>query len=154
MAGTSPGTTWGEICAGNSSEVRAAEHLTIPIRDQLRVDPAIDDEHALRTIGDPVLHGIEIGERPHNNAIGAMATAAARGLVIPDDLSIIGYNDIPVVSKLPVPLTTIREPFNLIARGAIDLLLDETPNHTGEIPTIVATPTLIPRQSTAAPRSR
>jgi LacI family transcriptional regulator len=88
-----------------------------------------------------------------NNAIGVMAAAAARGLRIPDDLSVIGYNDIPVVSKLPVPLTTIREPFNLIARGAIDLLLDETPNHTGEIPTIVATPTLIPRQSTAAPRT-
>ena len=49
-----------------------------------------------------------------------MSTAAARGLVIPDDLSIIGYNDIPVVSRLPVPLTTIREPFNHIARGAID----------------------------------
>ena len=89
-----------------------------------------------------------------NNAIGVMAAAAARGLRIPDDLSVIGYNDIPVVSKLPVPLTTIREPFNLIARGAIDLLLDETPNHTGEIHTIVATPTLIPRQSTAAPSNR
>ena len=89
-----------------------------------------------------------------NNAVGVMAAAAARGLRIPDDLSVIGYNDIPVVSKLPVPLTTIREPFNLIARGAIDLLLDETPNHTGEIHTIVATPTLIPRQSTAAPSNR
>jgi len=89
-----------------------------------------------------------------NNAIGAMSTAAARGLVIPDDLSIIGYNDIPVVSRLPVPLTTIREPFNNIARGAIDLLLDETPNPTGEVRTIVATPTLIPRKSTAAPSTR
>ena len=87
-----------------------------------------------------------------NNAIGAMSTAAARGLTIPDDLSIIGYNDIPVVSRLPVPLTTIREPFNHIARGAIDLLLDETPNDSGEPRTIVATPTLIPRKSTAAPR--
>ena len=87
-----------------------------------------------------------------NNAIGVLAAAANRGLRIPDDLSVIGYNDIPVVSKLPVPLTTIREPFNLIARGAIDLLLDERPNPTGDIPTIVATPTLIPRRSTAAPR--
>ena len=89
-----------------------------------------------------------------NNAIGVMAAAANRGLRIPDDLSVIGYNDIPVVSKLPVPLTTIREPFNLIARGAIDLLLDERPNLTGRVPTIVATPTLIPRKSTAPPRSR
>jgi LacI family transcriptional regulator len=83
-----------------------------------------------------------------------MSTAATRNLTIPDDLSIIGYNDIPVVSRLPVPLTTIREPFNHIARGAIDLLLDETPNHAGDIPTIIATPTLIPRKSTAAPRAR
>ncbi len=89
-----------------------------------------------------------------NNAIGVMAAAAARGLRIPDDLSVIGYNDIPVVSKLPVPLTTIREPFNLIARGAIDLLLDEKPFPDGQPPTIVATPTLIPRKSTAPPRRR
>lgn len=87
-----------------------------------------------------------------NNAIGAMASAAARGLVIPDDLSIIGYNDIPVVSRLPVPLTTIREPFHHIARGAIDLLLDERAP-AGEATTIVSTPTLIPRRSVAAPRS-
>jgi LacI family transcriptional regulator len=84
-----------------------------------------------------------------NNAIGVMAAAANRGLRIPDDLSVIGYNDIPVASKLPVPLTTIREPFNLIARGAIDLIVDQTRTGPGDIPTIVATPTLIPRGSTS-----
>ena len=89
-----------------------------------------------------------------NNAIGVMAAAANRGLRIPDDLSVIGYNDIPVVSKLPVPLTTIREPFNLIARGAIDLLLNEKPVPDGQPPIVVTTPTLIPRRSTAAPRKR
>ena len=89
-----------------------------------------------------------------NNAIGVMAAASARGLRIPDDLSVIGYNDIPVVSKLPVPLTTVREPFDLIARGAVDLLLDESLHHGGDIRTVVATPTLIPRRSTAAPRRR
>ena len=89
-----------------------------------------------------------------NNAIGVMAAASARGLRIPDDLSVIGYNDIPVVGKLPVPLTTVREPFDLIARGAVDLLLDESIHRGGDVRTIVATPTLIPRRSTAAPRHR
>ena len=46
-----------------------------------------------------------------NNAIGVMAAAHALGLRIPDDLSLVGYNDIPVVSRLPVPLTTVRVPF-------------------------------------------
>ena len=73
--------------------------------------------------------------------------AAARGLLIPDDLSIIGYNDIPVVSRLPVPLTTVRVPFGAIAVNALDLLQEAL---TGAAPrTIVAAPTLIPRRSTA-----
>jgi LacI family transcriptional regulator len=36
-----------------------------------------------------------------NNAIGVMAAAHALGLRVPDDLSLVGYNDIPVVSRLP-----------------------------------------------------
>ncbi|WP_308258947.1 substrate-binding domain-containing protein [Pseudonocardia sp. H11422] len=73
----------------------------------------------------------------------------ALGLRIPDDLSL-GYNDIPVVSRLPVPLTTVRVPFGQIAAGALDLLLDR--HDHGPPRTLVATPTLIPRQSTAPPR--
>ena len=57
-----------------------------------------------------------------NTAIGVMAAAHALGLRIPDDLSLVGYNDIPVVSRLPVPLTTVRVPFQQIATNALDLL--------------------------------
>jgi len=83
-----------------------------------------------------------------HTAIGVMATAHALGLRIPDDLSVVGYNDIPVVSRLPVPLTTVRVPFRQIAAGALDLLLDAT---TTDRPprTLVYPPTLIPRKSTA-----
>ena len=83
-----------------------------------------------------------------NNAIGAMATAAARGLRIPDDLSIIGYNDIPVVSRLPVPLTTIRVPFHQIAANALELLREARNDSPPR--TLIAAPTLIPRKSTVA----
>ena len=61
-----------------------------------------------------------------------------------------GYNDIPVVSRLPVPLTTVRVPFGQIAAGALELLHDAT---AGASPrTVVAAPTLIPRRSTSALR--
>jgi LacI family transcriptional regulator len=83
-----------------------------------------------------------------NTAIGVMAAAHALGLRIPADLSLVGYNDIPVVSRLPVPLTTVRVPFRQIATGALELLLDADRNHPPR--TLVATPTLIPRRSTAA----
>ena len=82
-----------------------------------------------------------------NTAIGVMAAAHALGLRIPEDLSLVGYNDIPVVSRLPVPLTTVRVPFGAIAVNALDLLQEAL---TGVAPrTIVAAPTLIPRRSTA-----
>ena len=83
-----------------------------------------------------------------NNAIGVMATAHALGLRVPDDLSLVGYNDIPVVSRLPVPLTTVRVPFPQIAANALDLLREagnDSPSRT-----LVGAPTLIPRKSTVA----
>jgi LacI family transcriptional regulator len=84
-----------------------------------------------------------------NTAIGVMAAAHALGLRVPDDLSLVGYNDIPVVSRLPVPLTTVRVPFPQIAANALELLREA--GNGAPARTLVAAPTLIPRRSTVAP---
>jgi len=81
-------------------------------------------------------------------AIGVLSVAARLGLSVPQDLSVVGYNDIPVVAKLPVPLTTVRVPFAQIAAGALSLLLDSDDVGTR---TLTYAPTLIPRGSTASP---
>lgn len=83
-----------------------------------------------------------------NTAIGVLAAAHRLGLRVPEDLSIVGYNDIPVVSRLPIPLTTVRVPFEQIARGAVDLLFNAAP---ADPRTITTTPALIPRRTTAPP---
>jgi LacI family transcriptional regulator len=83
-----------------------------------------------------------------NTAIGVMAAAHACGLRIPDDLSLVGYNDIPIVSRLPVPLTTVRVPFQQIAVGALELLHEASNDNPPR--TRIAAPTLIPRKSTVA----
>jgi LacI family transcriptional regulator len=83
-------------------------------------------------------------------AMGAYRAAAERGLRIPDDLSLVGYNDIPIVSRLPVPLTTVRVPFQQIATNALELLREA--NDGVQPRTLVAAPTLIPRASTIAAR--
>lgn len=57
-------------------------------------------------------------------AIGVMGVARDLGLRIPDDLALIGYNDIPVVAQLPVPLTTVRSPAQQIGETATRRLLD------------------------------
>jgi LacI family transcriptional regulator len=85
-----------------------------------------------------------------NTAIGVLAAAQAAGLSVPDDLSVVGYNDIPVSARLPVALTTVRVPFDRIAANAVELLSQQLTGALGE-PGRVAAPTLIPRQSTSRP---
>jgi LacI family transcriptional regulator len=85
-----------------------------------------------------------------NTAIGVLAAAQAAGLSVPGDLSVVGYNDIPVSARLPVALTTVRVPFDQIAAHAVDLLTQQRTGAPGRLHR-VATPTLIPRQSTARP---
>ncbi len=80
-----------------------------------------------------------------NTAIGALSALTQLGLSVPGDVSVVGYNDIPIVSHLPTPLTTVRIPFEQIAARALDLLIDGD-GHNGAISRIA--PTLIPRQST------
>ena len=81
-----------------------------------------------------------------NTAIGALSAIAAAGLAVPRDVSLVGYNDIPIVSRLPVPLTSVRVPFDQIATTALHLLAGGSSPETA---IQMATPTLIPRASTA-----
>jgi LacI family transcriptional regulator len=100
------------------------------------------------------------GDRPtaifavnDNTAIGVMSAANRLGLSVPADLSVVGYNDIPVVSHLPVPLTSVRVPFAQIARDAVELLLRSVEDEGDEDRGVVrrAVPTLIPRASSRNP---
>ncbi|WP_072690560.1 LacI family DNA-binding transcriptional regulator [Rhodococcus marinonascens] len=56
-------------------------------------------------------------------AIGVLGVARDLCLRIPEDLTLVGYNDIPVAAQLPVPLTTIRSPARLIGATGVRHLL-------------------------------
>jgi len=81
-----------------------------------------------------------------NTAIGALSALLSNNIRVPDEMSLIGYNDIPIVSRLPIPLTTLRVPFDFIAKEALSLLLD--PNQASGDRMRISAPTLIPRRST------
>jgi LacI family transcriptional regulator len=83
-----------------------------------------------------------------NTAIGAMSALINLGLRVPEDVSLVGYNDIPIVGCLPTPLTTLRVPFDQIALTALDLLISG--RSRPREPIQMAAPTLIPRRSTMA----
>ena len=48
---------------------------------------------------------------------------------MPDDLAVMGYNDIPIVAQLPVPLTTVRSPAREIGAAAVTGLLELVRGH-------------------------
>ena len=56
-------------------------------------------------------------------AIGAMREIRRRGLSIPDDVAIVGYDDVAIASELITPLTSVHVPMRDIGRAAADLLL-------------------------------
>ena len=66
-------------------------------------------------------------------ALGAIHTFADHGIRVPDDISIVGINDIPISSYANVPLTTVRTYSSEIIRLAVKLLLDRMNNPKSHI---------------------
>jgi DNA-binding LacI/PurR family transcriptional regulator len=83
-------------------------------------------------------------------AIGAMHAAYKAGLRIPQDLSIIGLDDIEVAAFQYPPLTTVRQSFSEMARRAVNLLLLMLDNEMLQPKQHVLEPELIARASAAA----
>jgi len=84
-------------------------------------------------------------------AVGALDAIATRGLRCPEDVSVVGYNDIPVSRFVSPPLTTIEMPAEELgaeaARMALGLIEDPTPR--GQ--TVILPARLIVRRSTGTP---
>ncbi|MDU7427200.1 MAG: LacI family DNA-binding transcriptional regulator [Actinomyces urogenitalis] len=56
-------------------------------------------------------------------ALGAIQGVRAAGLSVPGDVSVIGYDDSPLIPMTNPPLTTVRQPVTAIARSAVTTLL-------------------------------
>lgn len=87
-------------------------------------------------------------------ALGVYDALAARGLICPRDVSVVGHNDMPYVDMLSPPLTTVRIAQREMGEAAAKLLLDRIAKMAARSSHIVLTPKLIVRGSTAAPAKR
>ncbi|GAB4432202.1 MAG: LacI family DNA-binding transcriptional regulator [Anaerolineae bacterium] len=86
-------------------------------------------------------------------AVGVLHAAYELGLRVPDDLSVIGFDDIALASFLIPPLTTVAQPIYTIGETAAHILLTQM-NDPELPPQSVTLPTaLVVRNSTAPPRS-
>jgi LacI family transcriptional regulator len=82
-------------------------------------------------------------------ALGLLQQAIAGGQRVPDDLAVLGYDDIEFAAAAAVPLTSVRQPRHELGRTAANLVLDEATNPHHQHQQVVFTPELIARASTA-----
>lgn len=83
-------------------------------------------------------------------AVGVQRALTRAGVSIPEDVAVVGYDDIDRASDLPIPLTSIRQPQYDLGHVAGNLLINEiTERQDHEHERIVFQPTLVPRASTA-----
>ncbi|CAB3756486.1 LacI family DNA-binding transcriptional regulator [Paraburkholderia humisilvae] len=82
------------------------------------------------------------------SAFGAIAAAREAGLRVPDDISVIGFDDIPMAEQFHPALTTVRQPFQQMARSAVNTLLAQVAGHDAAPQRVTFAAELMVRDST------
>jgi LacI family transcriptional regulator, galactose operon repressor len=83
-------------------------------------------------------------------AVGAFGAARRMGLRVPEDIAIVGYNDIPLASRMMPALTTVRVPIHEFGSAAARVLLDQIDSGQPTRRRVIFNPELIVRGSTVA----
>jgi LacI family transcriptional regulator len=86
-------------------------------------------------------------------ALGCYDVFAERGISCPDDVSVVGFNDMPFLDKLRAPLTTVRVPHYAIGAEAARMLIETIDEPDRHPRSLVLPLSLVVRQSTARPRT-
>ena len=85
-------------------------------------------------------------------AVGAIHAIREAGLSVPEDISVVGMDDIEVISFHNPPLTTVRQPLAQMAGLGVWMLIDILAGKEPSKSQIILDPTLVIRQSTGPPR--
>ncbi len=86
-------------------------------------------------------------------ALATLEVARARGMSVPRDLSIVSFDDTPVVRFAHPPLTAIEQPIAAVTARAVELIIGARSCRAALDTPVVVTPSLTVRESTAPPRS-
>ncbi|MBB4915515.1 LacI family DNA-binding transcriptional regulator [Streptosporangium saharense] len=83
-------------------------------------------------------------------ALGAIRACRERGLSVPEDVSVVGFDDSPLIAFTDPPLTTVRKPVGAMAAAAVAALIEEINGSRGRNVELVFQPELVVRRSTGS----
>jgi DNA-binding LacI/PurR family transcriptional regulator len=87
-------------------------------------------------------------------ALGAIRAARRAGLAVPDGVSVVGYDDSPLMACTDPPLTTVRQPIEAIGRAAVELLVGQVEGAAVAAEELFFEPEIVARGSTATAPGR
>ncbi|MDR1806804.1 MAG: LacI family transcriptional regulator [Propionibacteriaceae bacterium] len=93
---------------------------SLVVHTQFDVGGGVLGGHTLLSLAEPPTAIFAVNDTA---AVGVMAAAYQRGLHVPDDLSLVGFNDIPLSAHLPIPLTSVRSDLGQMGALAVHELL-------------------------------
>ena len=139
---------WDGIC-------RVAEDLGLDIDPELTVQ--LDADDPTPRLGYPFTKQLLARQRPFTalfayndiSAIGAIRAIQEQGLRVPQDISVIGFDDIPAAAFNTPSVTTVRQPLNRMGEVAAQSLLDRIEGKKEYPNEIAIEPELVVRESTA-----
>ena len=131
---------------------QALAEAGLPVDDELVVeadfDAASGHRAMARLLARPDLTAVFVASDVV--AVGAMAAIRDAGLRVPDDLSVVGFDDVPLAAYLDPPLTTVHLPAHDLGHAAGLALLDRIAGRSVEPRTVLPTELVI-RSSTGPP---
>jgi DNA-binding LacI/PurR family transcriptional regulator len=87
-------------------------------------------------------------------ALGVLRALHERGRRVPEDVSVVGFDDIPEAASFMPPLTTVHQDFSEVGRRCVDSVLRQIRNDEEETGTTLVPTRLVVRGSSAAPAAR
>jgi LacI family transcriptional regulator len=145
-------TRWQAICD-------IASELGITVRPELTIQ--IDSGDPTPYLGYPYAKEL-LARKQHFTAlyayndiaaIGAMWAFREAGLRVPEDVSVVGFDDIPLSAFTNPGLTTVRQPMQTMGQIAAKTVIDQIEGTAEYVSEIVVEPELVVRSSTASPSS-
>lgn len=85
-------------------------------------------------------------------ALGLLRALREAGLRVPNDVSVVGFDDVPEAAYFAPPLTTVRQDFDELGRRSLHLLLDQLEGRPMPTTSVVIEPDLVLRESTGPVR--
>jgi LacI family transcriptional regulator len=118
---------------------------------RLCVEDGFSQAESLLRMGDPPTAIVAANDA---QAFGVLQALAAVGMRAPDDVSVTGFDDLPVATWSAPPLTTVRQPLAAMAASGFRMLRSDPATAAGEPHHIELATMLVVRESTGAPRNR